>query len=85
MSLSVAVVYMLFVCLWFWCDPGAWEWEHLQEAVGEKLKNSLAVAQLMDRVRSFLGRDKVTHGLYPIPPFNTIHVALIKSSVLAVH
>nr|XP_029539402.1 rho-related BTB domain-containing protein 3-like isoform X1 [Oncorhynchus nerka]XP_029539411.1 rho-related BTB domain-containing protein 3-like isoform X1 [Oncorhynchus nerka] len=36
----------------------AWEWEHLQEAMGEKLNNSLAVAQLMDRIRSFLGRDK---------------------------
>ena len=48
------------VCVCFCCDPGAWEWEHLQEAVAEKLKNSLAVAQLMDRIRSFLGRDKVS-------------------------
>ena len=56
----------MFVCLWFWCDPGAWEWEHLQEAMGEKLNNSLAVAQLMDRIRSFLGRDKVTQKLEQI-------------------
>ncbi|XP_064823852.1 rho-related BTB domain-containing protein 3-like isoform X3 [Oncorhynchus masou masou] len=55
---TLMFLYRVFVCLWFWCDPGAWEWEHLQEAMGEKLNNSLAVAQLMDRIRSFLGRDK---------------------------
>uniref|UniRef100_A0A8C8BUY2 BTB domain-containing protein n=1 Tax=Oncorhynchus tshawytscha TaxID=74940 RepID=A0A8C8BUY2_ONCTS len=52
---------LLCLCLWetlMFLYRGAWEWEHLQEAVGEKLKNSLAVAQLMDRVRSFMGRDK---------------------------
>lgn len=38
---------------------GAWEWEHLQEALEEKLKSSLAVAQLMERIRSLVGRDKV--------------------------
>ena len=41
---------------------GAWEWDHLQEALVEKLKNTLAVAQLMERIRSFVGMDKViTH------------------------
>lgn len=45
-----------FVC---GCFVGAWEWEHLQEALEEKLKNSLAVAQLMDRIRSLIGRDRV--------------------------
>lgn len=39
---------------------GAWEWEFLEEALAEKLKNPLAVAQLMDRIRSFVGREKVT-------------------------
>ncbi|XP_064823851.1 rho-related BTB domain-containing protein 3-like isoform X2 [Oncorhynchus masou masou] len=52
---------LLCLCLWetlMFLYRGAWEWEHLQEAMGEKLNNSLAVAQLMDRIRSFLGRDK---------------------------
>ncbi|XP_062313510.1 rho-related BTB domain-containing protein 3 isoform X1 [Osmerus eperlanus] len=57
---TLMFLYRVCVCVCFCCDPGAWEWEHLQEAVAEKLKNSLAVAQLMDRIRSFLGRDK--HG-----------------------
>lgn len=39
---------------------GAWEWEYLEEAIAEKLKNPLAVAQLMDRIRSFIGREKVS-------------------------
>lgn len=38
---------------------GAWEWDHLQEALEEKLKNSIAVAQLMERIRSLIGRDRV--------------------------
>lgn len=46
------------VCLWMFL--GAWEWEHLQEALEEKLKNSLAVAQLMERIRSLIGRDRVS-------------------------
>lgn len=41
------------------CFAGAWEWEHLQEALEEKLKNSLAVAQLMDCIRSLIGRERV--------------------------
>ncbi|TWW61726.1 Rho-related BTB domain-containing protein 3 [Takifugu flavidus] len=36
----------------------AWEWEHLQEALEEKLKNSLAVAQLMERIRSLIGKER---------------------------
>lgn len=40
-------------------SAGAWEWEHLQEALEEKLKNSLAVAQLMDCIRSLIGRERV--------------------------
>ncbi len=39
---------------------GAWELEYLEEAIAEKLKNPLAVAQLMDRIRSFIGREKVS-------------------------
>lgn len=49
---------MLIVCVWF--HTGAWEWEFLEEALAEKLKNPLAVAQLLDRIRSFVGREKVT-------------------------
>lgn len=45
------------------CFAGAWEWEHLQEALEEKLKNSLAVAQLMERIRSLIGRDRVKSSL----------------------
>lgn len=41
------------------CFAGAWEWEHLQEALEEKLKNSLAVAQLMERIRSLIGKERV--------------------------
>lgn len=41
------------------CFAGAWEWEHLQEALEEKLKNTLAVAQLMERIRSLMGRERV--------------------------
>lgn len=41
-------------------SSGAWEWEFLEEALAEKLKNPLAVAQLMERIRSFIGREKVT-------------------------
>lgn len=41
------------------CFAGAWEWEHLQEALEEKLKNSLAVSQLMDCIRSLIGRERV--------------------------
>lgn len=39
---------------------GAWEWEHLQVALDEKLKNSLAVAQLMERIQYLVGRDRVS-------------------------
>lgn len=42
------------------CFIGAWEWEHLQEALEEKLKNTLAVAQLMERIRSLIGKDRVS-------------------------
>ncbi|KTF82223.1 hypothetical protein cypCar_00038711 [Cyprinus carpio] len=42
------------------CSQGAWEWEYLEEAIAEKLKNPLAVAQLIDRIRSFVGREKVS-------------------------
>lgn len=45
------------MCVCF--HTGAWEWEFLEEALAEKLKNPLAVAQLMDRIRSFVGREKV--------------------------
>lgn len=47
----------MYVCVCF--HTGAWEWEYLEEALTEKLKNPLAVAQLMDRIRSFVGREKV--------------------------
>lgn len=53
------------------CFVGAWEWEHLQEALEEKLKNSLAVAQLMERIRSLIGRERVR-------PY------IVKSSLLSV-
>lgn len=46
------------------CFVGAWEWEHLQEALEEKLKNSLAVAQLMERIRSIIGRERVKLPLF---------------------
>lgn len=46
---------ILVMCIF----AGAWEWEYLEEAIAEKLKNPLAVAQLMDRIRSFVGREKV--------------------------
>ncbi|XP_036385692.1 rho-related BTB domain-containing protein 3 [Megalops cyprinoides] len=52
---------LLCVCLWEmlrFLYRGASEWKQLQDAAGEKLKNSLAVAELMDRVRSFLAREK---------------------------
>ncbi|KAG5272864.1 hypothetical protein AALO_G00170130 [Alosa alosa] len=52
---------LLCVCLWetlMFLYRGAWEWEYLEEAVAEKLKSPLAVAQLMERVRSFVGREK---------------------------
>ncbi|XP_016426665.1 rho-related BTB domain-containing protein 3-like [Sinocyclocheilus rhinocerous] len=52
---------LLCLCLWetlMFLYRGAWEWEYLEEAIAEKLKNPLAVAQLMDRIRSFVGREK---------------------------
>ncbi|KAA0719851.1 Rho-related BTB domain-containing protein 3 [Triplophysa tibetana] len=52
---------LLCLCLWetlMFLYRGAWEWEYLEEAFAEKLKNPLAVAQLMDRIRSFVGREK---------------------------
>lgn len=45
---------------------GAWEWDHLQEALEEKLKNSIAVAQLMERIRSLIGRDRVKSLMFTI-------------------
>lgn len=48
------------------CFVGAWEWDHLQEALEEKLKNSLAVAQLMERIRSLIGRDRVKSLMFEI-------------------
>lgn len=47
------------VCVFVCFHTGAWEWEFLEEALAEKLKNPLAVTQLMDRIRSFVGREKV--------------------------
>ncbi|XP_028261296.1 rho-related BTB domain-containing protein 3 isoform X1 [Parambassis ranga] len=52
---------LLCMCLWetlMFIYRGAWEWEHFQEALEEKLKNSLAVAQLMERIRSLIGRER---------------------------
>ncbi|XP_028829053.1 rho-related BTB domain-containing protein 3 [Denticeps clupeoides] len=52
---------LLCVCLWetlMFLYRGAWEWEYLEEAVEVKLKSPVAVAQLMDRVRSFVSREK---------------------------
>ncbi|TRY95109.1 hypothetical protein DNTS_003837 [Danionella cerebrum] len=52
---------LLCLCLWetlMFLYRGAWEWEYLEEAFAEKLKNPMAVAQLMDRIRSFVGREK---------------------------
>uniref|UniRef100_A0A8C1BBQ6 Rho related BTB domain containing 3 n=1 Tax=Cyprinus carpio carpio TaxID=630221 RepID=A0A8C1BBQ6_CYPCA len=52
---------LLCLCLWetlMFLYRGAWEWEYLEEAIAEKLKNPLAMAQLMDRIRSFVGREK---------------------------
>ncbi|KAJ8260794.1 hypothetical protein COCON_G00165170 [Conger conger] len=34
------------------------EWKQLQDAAGEKLKSSLAVGELLERVRSFLTKEK---------------------------
>ncbi|CAG5983353.1 unnamed protein product [Menidia menidia] len=54
---------LLCMCLWetlMFIYRGAWEWEHLQEALEEKLKNSIAVAQLMERIRSLIGRERET-------------------------
>uniref|UniRef100_A0A8C1ASM3 Rho related BTB domain containing 3 n=1 Tax=Cyprinus carpio carpio TaxID=630221 RepID=A0A8C1ASM3_CYPCA len=54
---------LLCLCLWetlMFLYRGAWEWEYLEEAIAEKLKNPLAVAQLIDRIRSFVGREKVS-------------------------
>lgn len=56
-------VYVFFGVFLF---SGAWEWEHLQEALEEKLKNSLAVAQLMERIRSLLSRDRVSSAKHRI-------------------
>lgn len=53
-------------CRFMFFFSGAWEWEHLQEALEEKLKNSLAVAQLMERIRSLLSRDRVSSLKYHI-------------------
>lgn len=53
----------VFVKMYLSCSPafapGASEWKQLQDAATEKLKNSVAVAELMDRVRSFLEMEKV--------------------------
>ncbi|XP_060746310.1 rho-related BTB domain-containing protein 3 isoform X3 [Tachysurus vachellii] len=52
---------LLCICMWetlMFLYRGAWEWEFLEEALAEKLKNPLAIAQLMDRIRSFVGREK---------------------------
>ncbi|XP_072315608.1 rho-related BTB domain-containing protein 3-like [Eucyclogobius newberryi] len=52
---------LLCLCLWetlMFIYRGAWEWDHLQEALEEKLKNPLAVVQLLERIRSLLGRDR---------------------------
>lgn len=51
------------------CFAGAWEWEHLQEALEEKLKSTLAVAQLMERIRSLIGRDRVKSLIFIIASF----------------
>uniref|UniRef100_A0A671QNI1 Rho-related BTB domain-containing protein 3-like n=1 Tax=Sinocyclocheilus anshuiensis TaxID=1608454 RepID=A0A671QNI1_9TELE len=47
---------LLCLCLWetlMFLYRGAWEWEYLEEAIAEKLKNPLAVAQLIDRILCF--------------------------------
>lgn len=52
---------LLCACLWetlMFIYRGAWEWEHLQEALEEKLKNPLAVAQLLERIKALLGRER---------------------------
>ncbi|ROL47410.1 Rho-related BTB domain-containing protein 3 [Anabarilius grahami] len=67
---------LLCLCLWetlMFLYRGAWEWEYLEEAIAEKLKNPLAVAQLMDRIRSFVGREKRSS------------VYLVSGSVLPAH
>lgn len=56
MTCDIVGLKSVCVCV---CFAGAWEWEHLQEALEEKLKNSLAVAQLMDCIRSLIGRERV--------------------------
>lgn len=57
-SVNCAIVAPQNLCV-CGCFVGAWEWDHLQEALEEKLKNSLAVAQLMERIRSLIGRERV--------------------------
>ncbi|KAJ8395567.1 hypothetical protein AAFF_G00030480 [Aldrovandia affinis] len=52
---------LLCLCLWEmlrFLYRGASEWKQLQDAAGEKLKSTLAVAELLERVRSFLAREK---------------------------
>ncbi|KAJ8338743.1 hypothetical protein SKAU_G00355290 [Synaphobranchus kaupii] len=52
---------LLCRCLWDmlrFLYRGASEWKQLQDAAGEKLKSSMAVAELLERVRSFLAREK---------------------------
>ncbi|XP_035247274.1 rho-related BTB domain-containing protein 3 isoform X2 [Anguilla anguilla] len=52
---------LLCRCLWDmlrFLYRGASEWKQLQDAAGEKLKSSVAVAELLERVRSFITREK---------------------------
>ncbi|XP_067232814.1 rho-related BTB domain-containing protein 3 isoform X3 [Chanodichthys erythropterus] len=93
---------LLCLCLWetlMFLYRGAWEWEYLEEAIAEKLKNPLAVAQLMDRIRSFVGREKAPRdtptprsqqgpltlgGLFNSPLYSDV-IFMVQGSVLPAH
>lgn len=67
------------------CFAGAWEWEHLQEALEEKLKSTLAVAQLMERIRSLIGRDRVKSLIFIIAPFLSLIHTNFKTNHINTH
>ncbi|XP_048876819.1 rho-related BTB domain-containing protein 3 [Brienomyrus brachyistius] len=93
---------LLCLCLWEtlkFLYRGASEWKQLQDAATEKLKNSAAVAELMDRVRSFLemekgSRDTLSHSSQQPPhslgnllnsPLCSDVIFMVQGSVLPAH
>lgn len=76
-SVNDAIVGPKSLCV-FVDVSGAWEWDHLQEALEEKLKNTLAAAQLIERIRSLIGKEKVRNSMFkitsPTLTFTTKHI-----------